>query len=167
MQVFEDERFGTVRIVVIDDEPWFVGKDVAVILGYKNPQEAIRNHVDEEDKGVSKILPPRRKSEYAYYQRIWPLQSYLRKLPPEGKGFQALGCVGSIARPSQNRNLYNKAYEPVRHSRRHCRSRKRIVILYRHGRAVLLSKIIQATLSKIILITVKHEYHVFLIHISL
>ena len=58
MQVFEDERFGTVRIVVIDDEPWFVGKDVAVILGYKNPQEAIRNHVDEEDKGVSKILPP-------------------------------------------------------------------------------------------------------------
>lgn len=50
LQVFEDERFGTVRIVVIDDEPWFVGKDVAVILGYADTNKAIAMHVDEEDK---------------------------------------------------------------------------------------------------------------------
>ena len=42
----------------IDGEPWLVGKDVALALGYKNPQEAIRNHVDTEDKGVSEILTP-------------------------------------------------------------------------------------------------------------
>ena len=42
----------------IDGEPWLVGKDVALALGYKNPQEAIRNHVDAEDKGVSEILTP-------------------------------------------------------------------------------------------------------------
>lgn len=52
---FEDS---TVRTLTINNEPYFVGKDVAVILGYKNPQEAIRGHVDEEDKGVSEILTP-------------------------------------------------------------------------------------------------------------
>jgi prophage antirepressor-like protein len=50
LQVFEDERFGTVRIVVIDDEPWFVGKDIAEILGYSNPRDALAKHVEEEDK---------------------------------------------------------------------------------------------------------------------
>jgi len=58
LQIFENEEFGQVRTVMIDGEPWLVGKDVAVALGYKNPQEAIREHVDEEDKGVSEILTP-------------------------------------------------------------------------------------------------------------
>lgn len=58
LQIFENEEFGQVRTVTIDGEPWFVGKDVAIALGYKNPQEAIREHVDEEDKGVSEILTP-------------------------------------------------------------------------------------------------------------
>lgn len=43
-----------VRILIRDSEPWFVGKDVATVLGYSNPQKAISNHVDEEDKGVTK-----------------------------------------------------------------------------------------------------------------
>lgn len=47
-----------IRAVAIEGEPWFVGKDVAKILGYKNPQEAVRTHVDEDDKGVSEILTP-------------------------------------------------------------------------------------------------------------
>ncbi|MDE6914927.1 MAG: Bro-N domain-containing protein, partial [Lachnospiraceae bacterium] len=58
LQIFENEEFGPVRTVTIDGEPWLVGKDVALALGYKNPQEAIREHVDEEDKGVSEILTP-------------------------------------------------------------------------------------------------------------
>ena len=58
LQIFESEEFGQVRTVTIDGEPWFVGKDVALALGYKNPQEAIREHVEEEDKGVSEILTP-------------------------------------------------------------------------------------------------------------
>lgn len=58
IKVFENPEFGQVRVVEIDGEPWFVGKDVAEILGYKNPQEAIRNHVDDLDKGVSEILTP-------------------------------------------------------------------------------------------------------------
>lgn len=47
-----------IRTLAINDEPYFVGKDVAEILGYSNPQKAIRNHVDEEDRGVTKMGTP-------------------------------------------------------------------------------------------------------------
>ena len=53
IQVFENVDFGKVRIIEMDGEPWFVGKDVAIILGYSNPQKAIRDHVDEEDRTVN------------------------------------------------------------------------------------------------------------------
>ena len=58
MEIFKNPEFGAIRAVESDGEPWLVGKDVALALGYKNPQEAIRNHVDAEDKGVSEILTP-------------------------------------------------------------------------------------------------------------
>lgn len=58
LKIFENPEFGKIRTVAIDGEPWLVGKDVALVLGYKNPQEAIRTHVDQEDKGVSEILTP-------------------------------------------------------------------------------------------------------------
>lgn len=54
LKIFENEEFGTVRTIVKHGEPWFVGKDVAEILGYCNPRKAIIDHVDEEDKGVTK-----------------------------------------------------------------------------------------------------------------
>jgi len=53
IQVFSNAEFGKIRTVIIDDEPWFVGKDVAEILEYTNPQKAIRDHVEEEDKTVN------------------------------------------------------------------------------------------------------------------
>jgi phage antirepressor protein len=53
IQIFESTDFGTVRTVLIDKEPYFVGKDVAEILGYTNPQKAIRDHVDDEDRTVN------------------------------------------------------------------------------------------------------------------
>lgn len=54
LKVFENPAFGQVRTIEIDNEPWSVGKDVAVALGYSNPRKAIADHVDEEDKGVTK-----------------------------------------------------------------------------------------------------------------
>ena len=56
IQVFENEEFGKVRTTEVNGEPFFVGKDVAEILGYANPNEAIADHVDEEDKLNSKTL---------------------------------------------------------------------------------------------------------------
>ena len=54
VQIFNNEEFGQVRTLVIDGEAWFVGKDVAEILGYSNTRKALADHVDEEDKGVTK-----------------------------------------------------------------------------------------------------------------
>lgn len=53
LKIFNNKEFGKIRTVTIDNEPWFVGKDVAVILGYSNPQKALRDHVDEEDKTLN------------------------------------------------------------------------------------------------------------------
>ena len=52
VQLFHKEEFGTIRTVVIDGEPWFSGKDIAVSLGYENTKDAIKKHVFEEDKSV-------------------------------------------------------------------------------------------------------------------
>lgn len=59
IEIFENHEFGSVRTVMIDDEPWLVGKDVAEALGYENPQKALRDHVDEEDKkmGERNVTP--------------------------------------------------------------------------------------------------------------
>ena len=58
IQIFKNEEFGQVRTMLINNEPWFIGKDVAEMLGYSNPQKAIRVHVDEEDKGVNEMDTP-------------------------------------------------------------------------------------------------------------
>lgn len=50
MQVFNNSEFGDVRVLEINNEPWFVGKDVATILGYANPSKAVSTKVDSEDK---------------------------------------------------------------------------------------------------------------------
>lgn len=52
LQIFESPEFGQVRTVVIENEPWFVGKDVANILGYANTKDAISSHVEEDDKTI-------------------------------------------------------------------------------------------------------------------
>lgn len=61
MRIFDNSEFGQVRTVTIDGEPWFVGKDIARALGYgegKSLNNAVANHVDEEDKGVTEIVTP-------------------------------------------------------------------------------------------------------------
>lgn len=50
LMVFNNAEFGQVRTTVVNGEPWFVGKDVADVLGYAKPRNAIATHVDEDDK---------------------------------------------------------------------------------------------------------------------
>lgn len=50
MKVFQSEEFGKVRTLDVNGEPYFVGKDVATILGYSNPSKAIIDRVDDDDK---------------------------------------------------------------------------------------------------------------------
>lgn len=56
VQVFSNPVFGNIRTMMIDGAPWFVGKEVADILGYANTQKAIRDHVDEEDRLTERIV---------------------------------------------------------------------------------------------------------------
>lgn len=56
IEVFTNAEFGSVRTLTIDGEPYFVGKDVAEILEYADPQKSIKMHVDEEDKLTRQIV---------------------------------------------------------------------------------------------------------------
>lgn len=72
LRIFQNTQFGNVRVAINEsEEPMFVGVDVATVLGYENPQKAIRDHVDEEDRGYCKLsdiqgvnetLPPHMKA---------------------------------------------------------------------------------------------------------
>lgn len=55
ISIFKNPTFGEVRTLTIDDEPWFVGRDVAEALGYSNTRNAVPAHVDEEDKLCTQI----------------------------------------------------------------------------------------------------------------
>lgn len=54
LTIFKNAEFGSIRTVNIDNEPWFVGKDVTLALGYANSRKALADHVQEDDKGVTK-----------------------------------------------------------------------------------------------------------------
>ena len=56
IQVFQNEAFGQVRVITKDGEPWFVGKDVAEVLGYSNTKKAINDHVKENHKLGERIV---------------------------------------------------------------------------------------------------------------
>lgn len=61
LQIFNSEEFGDIRTVQLNNETYFVGKDIARALGYgegKSLNNAIANHVDEEDKGVTELMTP-------------------------------------------------------------------------------------------------------------
>ena len=58
LQTFQNLEFGEIRSMTINGEPWFVGKDIAAALGYKESAKAIREHIDDEDKGVSVLDTP-------------------------------------------------------------------------------------------------------------
>lgn len=62
LQIFTNKELGEIRALEINNEPWFVGKDIATILGYSNSRDALKKHVDEEDKQVIQ------KSQFATFE---------------------------------------------------------------------------------------------------
>lgn len=98
VEIFKNEEFGTIRTVVIGNEPWFVGRDVAVALGYENTRKAIADHVDDEDKlqndGVT-ICDSMGRAASGCYQRIWFIQLDSRQQARIRETFQAVGNVRS------------------------------------------------------------------------
>lgn len=56
IKIFENPDFGKIGTMEIDSKPYFIGKDIAEVLGYSNTQKAIRDHVDDEDKLTERIV---------------------------------------------------------------------------------------------------------------
>ena len=88
LQIFKNEEFGEVRTVTIDNEPWFVGKDVAEALGYSDTNKAVAMHVENEDKKLNDKTSP------SFGQRGATLINE--------SGLYALQALGNIRSPSNN-----------------------------------------------------------------
>ncbi len=88
LQIFSNPEFGQVRTVEINGTPWLVGKDVAIALGYKNPQRAIRDHVDTEDQGVTKTVTPSGEQEMLIINESGLYSLILSSKMPKAKAFK-------------------------------------------------------------------------------
>ena len=88
LQVFSNTEFGSVRTTVVDGEAMLAGKDVAEILGYTNPLKAIRDHVDDEDKGVNEMDTPGGRQEIVFINESGFYSLILRSQLPQARKFK-------------------------------------------------------------------------------
>lgn len=83
IKIFENLEFGSIRTVIQDGEPWFVGKDVAEALGYKNSKDALKTHVADEDRRIIQ------RSEITTFENhipneVFPVNSVSTDIPNRG-----------------------------------------------------------------------------------
>lgn len=88
LQIFSSPEFGQVRTVEIDGTPWLVGADVATALGYKNPRKALADHIDPEDKGVTKRDTPGGEQEMLIINESGLYSLILSSKMPKAKAFK-------------------------------------------------------------------------------
>ncbi len=88
IQVFNNPAFGEIRTVTIQDEPWFVGKDVAQVLGYSNTKDALAKRVDPEDKRGSQITTPSGVQEMTIINESGLYSMILTSKLPSAKDFK-------------------------------------------------------------------------------
>lgn len=88
LQIFNNNEFGEIRVLEIDNEPWFVGRDIATVLEYKNISDALKKHVDEEDKGVAKCDTPGGKQDLAIINESGLYSLILSSKKPNAKKFK-------------------------------------------------------------------------------
>lgn len=85
---FENPQFGEIRTVQLEGEPWFVGRDVVRALGYENTRDALARHVDEEDKGASRIPTPSGTQEMVVINESGLYSLILSSKLPSAKAFK-------------------------------------------------------------------------------
>lgn len=88
LQVFNNSEFGEVRTIEHDGEPWFVGKDVAAALGYKNSRQALATNVEEEDRGVHSVDTPSGTQEMTVINESGLYSLVLSSKLPTAKAFK-------------------------------------------------------------------------------
>lgn len=88
LQVFTNPAFGQVRVIEKDGEPWFVGKEVAAVLGYTDTAQAIRKHVRANHKGVVEMTTPGGKQPVTIIDEAGLYSLVLRSKLPQAEEFQ-------------------------------------------------------------------------------
>ncbi|WP_337374054.1 Bro-N domain-containing protein [Mitsuokella jalaludinii] len=88
LQIFQSPEFGRVRTTVVDGEPWFVGKDIALALGYINTKDALSRHVDADDKGGARITTPSGEQEMTIINESGLYSLVLSSKLPTAKKFK-------------------------------------------------------------------------------
>lgn len=88
ISTFNNPAFGSVRAVSMNDEPYFVGKDVAEILGYERPTDAVRKRVDPDDRGVAKMETPSGAQEMTIINESGLYSLILSSKLPKAKEFK-------------------------------------------------------------------------------
>jgi prophage antirepressor-like protein len=88
LTIFNNQQFGEIRTVTIDGEPWLVGKDVAEILGFKNPRQALATNVDDEDRGVHAVDTPSGVQNMTVINESGLLSLVLSSKLPSAKAFK-------------------------------------------------------------------------------
>lgn len=113
LTTFSNPEFGQVRTVEINGTPWLVGKDVAIALGYKNPQRAIRDHVDTEDQGVTKTVTPSGEQEMLIINESGLYSLILSSKMPKAKAFKHWGT--SEVLPAIHKTGAYKSFQTKQH----------------------------------------------------
>jgi prophage antirepressor-like protein len=88
LQVFQNEAFGQVRVIMKENEPWFVGKDVAEALGYSNTRDALAQHVREHHKADVVIHDGRQNRKQVIIDEAGFYSLVLRSKLPSAEAFQ-------------------------------------------------------------------------------
>ena len=88
LQIFSNPEFGRVRNVELNGQPWLVGADVATALGYKNPRKALADHIDPEDKGVTKRDTPGGEQDILIINESGLYSLILSSKMPKAKAFK-------------------------------------------------------------------------------
>ena len=87
-QIFQNDQFGEIRSLTINDAPWWVGKDVAAALGYKNTKDALSRHVDDEDRRGSRFTTPSGEQELTVINESGLYSLILSSKLPTAKAFK-------------------------------------------------------------------------------
>ena len=88
IQIFKHEKFGDIRTINKNGEPWFVGKDVAEVLGYADTRKAIRMHVDDDDKGGDILSTPGGRQQITIINESGLYSLILSSKLPQAKEFK-------------------------------------------------------------------------------
>lgn len=112
LQIFNNPEFGGVRVVNLDNEPWIVGKDAAIALGYSNPRDALAKHVPDKYKRVSQIATPSGAQNMTLINEAGLYKLIMRSKLPNAEKFSNWAC-GEVLPSIRKTGMYITPQAPT------------------------------------------------------